>query len=330
MADVVTFGPDRPPRRPSRRLIVAGVVVLAAGTAIALAHRDGSAGPAVTSPAVSGPAMTGPAMTGPVASCRPTGPALGPAAAGAPAALAIGCAAGASLDRRDSAAGRGPWTVVVRRDDGSLGRHGAVVTFPVPAPPPAADTVDVGGTPGKAGPGAVTWPVGGAYARVRGDLPQPVLVTIGAGTTIAAGRPAVRPPAGYAVAGGGPYRPPAIHEIRYGSAELGEQAALGGGLTYTGVVRGGGFEDRLYAAQGAAGGQVGGRPAVVSSVFGGNGTLAWEPAPGVVAYIGYSGAALSDGAVAALRRLAERSRPLDDEQWRATRPITVDQTNEPG
>ncbi|GAA3935221.1 hypothetical protein Aau02nite_23800 [Amorphoplanes auranticolor] len=248
-----------------------------------------------------------------------------------PVAMIIDCAAGGGLDRRDPTAGRGPWTVVVRRRDGSLGRLGAVVTFPVAAPPAGARTVQVGGTEGKAGPGTVTWPVGGAYARVRGDLPEPALIAIAARTSVAGGRPVVpEPPAGHAVAGSGPYRPPTIHEIRYGSAELGEQAALGGGITYTGVARGGGFEDQLYAVTGTAAGQVGGRPAVVSPVMGGNGSLAWEPAPGVVAYIGYSGASLDDNAVAALLRLAQRSRPLDDGRWRATRPRAVEQSNEPG
>ena len=68
----------------------------------------------------------------------------------------------------------------------------------------------------------------------------------------------------------------------------------------------------------------------MSAIFGGNATLAWEPAPGLVAYVGYSGSSLSDRAVAALLRLAQRSRPLDDAQWRARQPQTVDQTNTPG
>lgn len=36
-----------------------------------------------------------------------------------------------SLTRSDPTAVKGPWTVVVRRADGSLGRYGAVVTYPV-------------------------------------------------------------------------------------------------------------------------------------------------------------------------------------------------------
>ncbi|MGW4946171.1 hypothetical protein ACWEOZ_31835 [Actinoplanes sp. NPDC004185] len=322
MTDIVTFGPGEPPRRPSRRLVVAGVVVLAAlaaGTvAVALDHRRAPIPPAASDPV---PPTAGP-------SC----PALSPATAVVPVALVIGCArGGTSLDRRDPTAGNGPWTVVVRRADGSLGRHGAVITFPVAAPPTGAGTVEVGGKAGKAGPDSVTWPVAGAYARIRGDLPEPALVTIAARTSVARGRPVVEePPADYTVAGGGPYRPPAIHEVRYGSAALGEQAALGGGLAYTGVARGGGFEDQLYAAHATAAGQVGDRPAVVSPVFGGNGSLAWEPAPGVVAYVGYSGSSLTDGAVAALLRLAQRSRPVNDQQWRATGPQAVEQSNEPG
>ena len=317
MTDIVTFGPGEPPRRPSRRLIVAGLVLLTAvagGTAAAVMVRRSPSPP----PAVSIP------------TCRP---APDPAGTVAPVALVIDCAArtGGSLDRRDPTASRGPWTVVVRRHDGSLGRNGAVVTFPAAAAPPAAAaSVDVGGAPGRAGPGTVTWPVGGAFARVRGDLPQPALLAIAAATTVAAGRPAVDPPAGYAVAGRGTYRSPATHEIRYGTADLGEQDALSGGLTYTGVTGGGGFEDQLYAVPRTDGGPVGGRPSVVSSVAGGNGSLAWEPAPGVVAYVGYSGAVLDDHAAAALQRLAERTRPLDEGQWQSRRPHRVEQVDEPG
>ncbi|WP_328457749.1 hypothetical protein OG780_43240 [Streptomyces sp. NBC_00386] len=73
-----------------------------------------------------------------------------------------------------------------------------------------------------------------------------------------------------------------------------------------------------------------GKPAIITSAFGGNGTLAWEPMPGVVAYIGYSGAQLDKGAIAALRRLAARTRLLSPEQWQATSPTTSDQINDFG
>jgi hypothetical protein len=144
------------------------------------------------------------------------------------------------------------------------------------------------------------------------------------------GRPIVYPPAGYTVVSTGSYRPPTIHEVRYSSAAVGEQAALGNGLTYTGVTSGGGFEDQLYAVHADSGGLVNGRPAVLSRVLGGNATLAWEPVPGVVAYIGYSGSPLDDNAVAALRRLAGQARSLTAAEWWATNPQTVDQINEPG
>jgi hypothetical protein len=75
------------------------------------------------------------------------------------------------------------------------------------------------------------------------------------------------------------------------------------------MTSGGGFEDQIYAVHTDTGGLVNGKPAVVSSVFGGNGTLAWEPTPGLVAYVGYSGAPLDDKAITALQRLAARAAP---------------------
>jgi hypothetical protein len=71
-------------------------------------------------------------------------------------------------------------------------------------------------------------------------------------------------------------------------------------------------------------------PAVVSSVFGGNATLAWEAAPGRIAYVGYSGALHDDDATAALRRLAGRARLLTGAQWQALGPQAVEQVNDPG
>ena len=68
---------------------------------------------------------------------------------------------------------------------------------------------------------------------------------------------------------------------------------------------------------------------MLTTAFGGNGAIAWEPAAGVVAYVSYSGAEMGAGPAAALHRLAERARPLTDEQWRALSPQIVAQTNAP-
>jgi hypothetical protein len=154
-------------------------------------------------------------------------------------------------------------------------------------------------------------------------------MAVAAATIVVSGRPEVEPPSGLSVTATGTSRPPYIHEARYSSAETGEANELSGGLTFTGVARCGGLENELYAAHVQTAGTVNGKPAVITSAFG-NGALAWEPAPGVVAYIGYSGAQLDEGAVAALRRLAARTRLLSPEQWLATGPATSDQTNDFG
>ncbi|MEH0541746.1 hypothetical protein QA802_01215 [Streptomyces sp. B21-105] len=238
---------------------------------------------------------------------------------------------GATLIKRDRSAGAGPWTVVLRRSDGSgsLGRHGAVVTFPVAAPS-AGRPVRVGGVSGRASAREITWPVEGSYARVRGDLPRSELIAVAAATRVASGRPRVVAPRGLSVTATDTLWPAHMNETRYSSRATGETDELSGGLTFTGVARCGGFEDALYATGVRAAGTVHGRPAVLTSAFGGNGALAWEPAPGVVAYVGYSGAQLDQGAVDALRRLAERTRLLSPGQWRATGPWTSDQTNDLG
>jgi hypothetical protein len=331
VGDVLSFGPDKPPWRPPRWLILVGVTVLpaAALAVIAVVVLTNHRGAHPSTPAVA--TLTVQANPAAGLPCQPAGSGQSPTVAGPVAGLAIdrvGLVDG-TLERCDRTALGGPWTVVVRRTDGSLGKHGAVVTFPVDAPS-TGHAVQIGTATGLAGGGAVVWPVAGAHARVRGDLAEPELVAIAACTTAIAGRPTVDAPAGYSVVSTGPYRPPVIHEARYGSADVAEQQALGNGLTYTGVTSGGGFEDQLYAVGAASGVPVHNRPTVVSSVLGGNATLAWEPAPGMVAYVGYSGAELGDKAIAALQRLAARSRILSGTQWRSTGPAILDQLNEPG
>ncbi|MFJ9011659.1 hypothetical protein [Streptomyces canus] len=191
--------------------------------------------------------------------------------------------------------------------------------------------VRVGRVTGRAVEGEVTWPIAGAYARVRGDLPRSELIGIAAATTVtSAGRPEVAPPSGLSVTATGPSRPHYVREARYGSDRVGESDELSGGLTFTGVARCGGIEDRLYEGGAQASGPVHGKPAVVTTALGGNGVLAWEPRPGLVAYVGYSGAALDESAIAALHRIAEHTRLVSAEQWQDTGPQTIDQVNDFG
>lgn len=334
--DVLSFGPERR-WRPPRRVVVAVLAVLSGAILAAIAllapanGEPGSALPTAAPSTMPSPSTATPDVDSPPP-CVPVGWAQSPPVGRLVAGLGIdhdGAGPGSGLDRCDRTAVDGPWTVVVRRREGSLGRHGAVVTFPVEAVSGGGD-VDAGHVTATTAATTVVWPLAGSHARIRGDLTERELRAVAAGTTVVAGRPVVRPPAGLAVVTTGPYRSPVIHELRYGSSELGEGAVLGGGLTYTGVTSGGGFEDQLYATRGTGAGTVDGRPAVVSAVLGGNATLAWEPSPGLVAYVGYSGAPVDDRAVAALRRLAGQARLLDTGQWLATGPQTVDQVNEPG
>lgn len=119
------------------------------------------------------------------------------------------------LTRSDSAAMNGPWTVVVRRADGSLGQHGAVVTYPATTSdlPDAQEPVRVAAVTGSAGRGFILWPLGNGRARIRGDLPPGDLLRIAELTTLKAGRPQVVAPKGFRVIVEAPFRMPVIHEI---------------------------------------------------------------------------------------------------------------------
>jgi hypothetical protein len=334
--DIVSFGPQRPRRAAPRRPAVIGAAVLvvaALAVVIAVAARDDDRRDGRRQVAAPPAVSRSPDATAPAAAPAPSGPLCDPPDLrtwDALAGLVIDAAAvpaGRTLERCDRAAVEGPWAIAVRRADGFLGRHGAVVTYPVDKSA-SGRAVKVGRVVGAAGDGVVVWPLGRAYARIRGDLDEADLLAIAARTTVASGRPAVSPPAGYAVVSTSPYRPPLIRETRYGSADVGEQAALGGGLFYTAVAHGAGLEDQFFALGTRDAGLVHGMPAVVSSMLAGNATLAWEPAPGVVAFVGYSGAELDDEAIAALRRLAGRARIVADAQWRATGPQMSYQVNE--
>jgi hypothetical protein len=102
--------------------------------------------------------------------------------------------------------------------------------------------------------------------------------------------PAIHPMSGYWLALAAPYRSGSIHEIPYYASQLGSGAGGLGGLIYAGLLTAGGFEDRLYARSATVAGPVHGRPAVATVTMGGNDVIAWEVAPGTMAYLGYSGA----------------------------------------
>jgi hypothetical protein len=326
--EVLDAGPDRPRRslpRPLRVGLVLGALVLAGGVAVAsvVGGSEPDARPATASTVATPPPAT--------VTCAPDATSSNPQPGGEGqgrdrpvSAVVIGttCAA-TTLNRLDTTAGKGPWTVVVRRADGSLGRHGAVVTFPVQPPENAPRSP-------TASAGSVVWPVAGGYARIRGDLGRAALLSIARRTTVVHGRPVVRPPAGTTVIVSEPYRPREVHEVRYGDSRVLGAAGAALGFVYTGVLRGGGFEDQVFAGHPRAAGTVHGSPAVVSTVMGGNATLAWSPQPGVVAYVGYSGSSLDDDAVHALGCLARRTRTLTEAQWRAAAPFVSAQTNDFG
>ncbi|WP_367318654.1 hypothetical protein [Streptomyces sp. HUAS ZL42] len=321
MSEILSGGPERPPWKPPRWLIVtvvASVMIAALVVSfIAVSGEDTqqSAGPRRSpSPSTAGI----PFADGPDASVRQDE---------TPGLVIKGVALNqGSLNRHDRTANAGPWTVTVRRADGSLARNGAVVTFPV-ARPRDGRPIRIGGVAGWDRDGEIVWPLAGSYARVRGDLPQSQLAAIAVATTAASGRPVVKPPSGLSVVSTGTSRPHVLREARYGSDDVGEAEELSYGLIFTGVARCGGIEELLYARQAQTSGTVHGKPAVVTTALGGNGALAWEPAPGVVAYVGYSGASLDRGAVTALHRLAELGRLLSPQQWQDTGPQTFDQVN---
>ncbi|HTF09571.1 MAG TPA: hypothetical protein VK659_15495 [Asanoa sp.] len=333
MGDVISFGQERRRRPLPRWLIVAAMLFVVVGAVAFVALRDDgdrpAAAPTGSPTTTTAPAETAVAEPPPGPPCLPVGWGQRPAPTESVAGLDLGAGTGGAIDRCDRTAVDGPWTVVLRQPGGSLGRQGVVVTFPVDPPAPGRQ-VSVGGVRGVAADRMVTWPLARGYGRVRGDLSDASLIAVAAATKVVDGHPAVSPPAGLAVVASGPYRPPTIHELRYGADEVGERDTLGGALVYTGVTSSGGFEDQLFASDSTDAGPVDGYPAVVSSVSGGNATLAWEPAPGVVVYVGYSGPELNDATFVALRRLAARTQILDNAGWQATHPSTSDQTNDPG
>jgi hypothetical protein len=289
MTDVLSFGPDETPRPRRRRWLTLSAIVLVVAV-IALVVRSRAS-----------------------ENAKPL-----------PSASASWCSAASGVvlerttrdlaqNRCDEAATSGPWTVVVRRTNGSLAHRGAVITFPADADPR---------------PGAVIWGLAGATARIRGDLAAADLNVLARRVSVSSGKPQLVPPPGYVVVFTGPYRAPVIQEAGYGSAAAGEEAALGASWIHTGLVEGGGFEDALYAAGARPAAAVNNQASMLSGVREGDGLLSWELAPGRVAFVAYGGGRQLDAsAEAALHRLAWRTTIITAAEWRATAPIAIDQSN---
>jgi len=265
-----------------------------------------------------------------------------------------------TLERWDPKADSGPRTVVLRAADGSLAHHSAVVTFPVPAPS-TGSPIDIDGRAGMVSDDAVTVSLDGRYARVRGDLGtdtllqiaaftrldpsshQPVVTVVPDGltesdTTVEAPQPVVgQPLPGLTAVVQGPAAIPVLREARYGSAALGETAALGDGLAFVSSATGGAIEDYLLAHHARTDLMAQGHPAALYEVaadewgapgpLSGNAALVWEISPGTMVAVGYSGSSASDQSVAALQRLADRVQLVDEATWTAAHPGIV---NTPG
>lgn len=232
----------------------------------------------------------------------------------------------ATLERRNPSADTGPRSVVVRRDDGDLGFASAVVTYLSGETEPTDSTVV---TDPSSGITTVSVLRPGGRVVVRGtSLSDEELVAIAVATTIESGQPVViiSPSLeSFAVVADSPTSPPRIRQVRYGCESLGEPSL--GGLCYTGLASSAGFENALYKSGFEQGPRVHDQPSVLSSVGGGNATLAWELQPGVIVFVGYSGTELGEEQVAALGRLADRATLISPDEWSATQPQIVIQAN---
>ena len=223
---------------------------------------------------------------------------------------------GAPLERwRCQPAADDRQAVVVRRQDGSFARNSAVVAWPVTA----QESTPTGLEPSHDGRRrTLVWELMGSPARIRGDLPEAQLIRIAEAVRVMQGVLLVLTPEGFRTVHGGPYAPELVHEVRYNPAATGASPALGyDGLVFSGMQGGAELEDQVLAG-GTPGeaGTIGGRPAVFAASVA-SGAVVWEPSPGLVAYVGYSGAAQSQSARDALLSLARQARVLTPAQFTA-------------
>ena len=236
---------------------------------------------------------------------------------------------GSALERWDCDALKGPWSVVIRAADGHFGIQSAVVTFPIDPEGSGVPSTRPQGGVWNPGTQKLVWPLGSSHAQIVGDFGQATLEDLAARITVdrldpdEGDKPQFRALNGFTVAATIPYGSPVVHEMRYGAKDLGQARTLGDGLVFTGVTSGASFESQAFEAGAKPAGFVRGKPAIYSNALGGNGTLAWESAPGEVHYIGYSGSVSSDDAIEGLRALADKGRMLTPAQWQSKDRLPV-------
>ncbi len=222
---------------------------------------------------------------------------------------------GSALERWDCDALNGPYSVVIRAAGGHFGVHSAVVTYPVEltgSGVPSTKPPDGVWNPGTQ---KLTWPLGSSYGQIVGDLGQTTLENLAARVTAGGGAPHFLGLKGFVASDVINYGSPLVHEMRYGTDNLGQAGLRGSGLIYTGVTLGTSFETLVFEDHAKPAGIVRGKMAMFSSVPSGNGALAWESSPGEVSYIGTEGMATRANAVETLRALANNARVLTPRQW---------------
>lgn len=229
---------------------------------------------------------------------------------------------------------QGPWSLVIRAPDGHFGVRSAVVTYPFPGTSPLPDkpvTKPQGGR-WNADAQSLIWPLAGSHAQIVGDVGQAQLADLAMRVTVVSGLPHLAALDGFTAAATTTYRFPLIHEMRYETVDLGQESKLGTGEVWTGVTTGASFEFELLRVRAVPGGSafyksagvVRGKPAIYARAPDSNWILAWESAPGEVAYIGYSGPVSPADAVEALRSLADKGKVLTPGQWETKDRAQVD------
>ena len=255
---------------------------------------------------------------------------------------------GSAIDVWDcNALTQGPWSLVIRASGvpatggvtGQFGVRSAVVIFPFPVnlgfrwpqDPPPPEGFGPSSTPVTKPEGgrwfadtqSLLWPLGGSQALIVGDVGRAQLADLAMGITVGRGAPRFSPLNGFAAEATTTFRPPVIHHVRYGTADLGQEGTLGSGQIWTGVVTGAFLQSKAFVGHAKPAGLVRGEPAIYSRSlypewisFGpDSGYLAWESAPGEVTFIGFSGTADEAAAIETLRSLANKGTVLTPAQW---------------